>query len=138
MLRSQTRRGRASGAHARLDLHDRAAASCERANVGEPPGSDKERSEKALVAGRREHTELGGAQPLQLHEVADDLFEGGDPIAQPGGVLVAEAIGEVAQSAAKARERSAEQKSIELHCRGTFERSGGQLRAATASNRTPG
>ena len=138
MLRRETRRRRAGGAHARLDLDDRTAASWERANLGDPPGGYEERLEEALVTGRREQTQLGGAQPLQVHEVADDLLERRDPIAQPGGVLVAKASGEVAQSAAETWERSAEWKSIELDRRRAVERSGGQLRSATASNRASG
>jgi hypothetical protein len=138
MLRSETRRRRTGGAQARLDLDDRAAPAWERANVGEPSGGDEDRSQEALVGGRREDTQLSGAQTLQLYEVADYVLEGCDAIAQPGRVLVAEAVGQVAQSAAEACKRSAEQKSIELHGRGTFERPGGQLRAATASDRAPG
>ena len=81
MLRSETRSRRASSAHTRLDLDHRAAASRERANIGEPPRSDEERSREALAGGRRENAQLGGAQPLQLHEVSDDLLERRDPIA---------------------------------------------------------
>ena len=137
MLRSETRRRRTDGAQARLDLDDRAAPAWERANVGKPPGSDEERSQEALVGGRSENTQLGRAQPLQHHEVADDVLEGCDAIPQPGRVLVAEAVGQVAQSAAEAWKRSAEQKSIELHRRRAFERSGRQLGPATASDRAP-
>lgn len=67
MLRSEARRRRTGSAQARLDLDDRAAPAWERANVGEPSGSHEERSQEALVGGRREDTQLSGAQPVQLH-----------------------------------------------------------------------
>ena len=137
MLGSEARRRRTSGAEPGLDLDERAAASWERANIGESAGSDEERSQKALVSGRREDAQLSGAQTLQLHEVADDLFERRDPVAQSGGVLITQTVGKVAQAAAEARKRSAEQKSVEFNGRRAFERSRCELRAAPASDRAP-
>ncbi len=93
--------GRAGGSTKRqpgLDLEPHACSRWQRANGADAAAADEVRLAPAWIARRGDEAELHPAQPLQPAEALDDVLERLHAIAQPGCLLVAEALGQVREA----------------------------------------
>ena len=90
----------------------RAAPGRQRTLGRHPPARDEEGPRIPRFRAGRYEAALEGLEPCDPVELAADPLERLQPVAQPGGVLVAACVGELRQSAAKARQR--ERRSLEL------------------------
>jgi len=85
--------GRSAGlGHPCLELERGPGTPRKGADGRHPAVRDEECAAPALLDGRDEQTDLGGAQALQLREACDHVLEGGDSVSQPRGVLVAQRL----------------------------------------------
>ena len=99
------------------------------------PAGDEEAVAPAGLGGRCDQARPQLSQPLEPGETLDDLLERLDPVAEPCGLLVAEALGEVREPVPQARERPAFEQALELLVRGRGQRAGGQAGLPPAADR---
>src|SRR6187551_355092 len=85
----------------RLELQSSGGPARQRANGRDPPAANEERAAETRLDRGRDETKTGCPEPLELGEVADDLLERCDAIAEARGVLVPQALGEVSELGAK-------------------------------------
>ena len=97
------------------DLERRAGAGRERANGGDPPAGDEEGLQEAILHGGREQAAAASrAAARGARARCDHGLERPDPVTEPRRVLVAKAVGEVAELGAEPRERPAGREEREL------------------------
>ena len=120
-----------TGAH----LERRSGARGELARGGNSAVRDEDRSREARLRPGRQQAHLGGAQALERRQLADDALERADAVAQAARVLVAKALGEVAQAGAQARERAPGREPAELVLGRPVERARRTLGAPPAADR---
>ena len=100
---------------------------------------DEEAVARAGLERGREHARLQPPQPVEPRELVDHPLQRRDAVAQPRGVLVAQAVGEVGEALVEPHERRALEQVVELLLRAAAERPRGALgvRACAAAARRP-
>src|SRR6185295_19420115 len=88
-----------------VDLELCAGARGQRAHGRDASTGDEDGTDEACLCRRCEEAATGAAQLVDAAKGAHDAVERLDPIAQPGSVLVAAALREVAQACASPRQR---------------------------------
>ena len=132
----QLERARTRGGNPRLQLERRAGSGRHRPHRLDAPGREEERTPHPGFDGRGEDAELQGAQLLQPPQMPDEPLERLDAVAQPCRVLVAQAVGQVAQLRAQSGEGPAEaEQVVQLGLRGARESARGELGLAAAADR---
>src|SRR5918996_531832 len=105
---------RPGGGDPRSHLEHGAGARREGARRGDPAARHEDGAREARLGGGRQEAALRGAQALERGELAHDLLERANAVAEARGVLVAEAVGQVAEAPVQARERASVQEAGEL------------------------
>ena len=90
-----------------FDLEPSPRARRKRADRANRAAGDEERPLPGRLDGGGDQAELESAQPVQPPQALDDVLERLDPVAKPGRLLVALALGEVRESCAEPRKRPA-------------------------------
>src|SRR4051812_35855583 len=118
-----------------LDLHERAPAWRQRPNFADEAAGDEEAGSPAGLGRGSDEARPQLAQPRQALEALDYRLQCLDPVAQPGRLLVAQALGQVREPGAKPRQRTAVEQARELLVAGRRQRAGGQAGLAAAADR---
>src|SRR5262245_8736311 len=117
------------------DLEPRAGARRQRADCAHHAARDEERLAPAGLDRRSDQAELETTEAIQSPQSLDDVLERLDPVAEPGRLLVALALGEVCKLFPEARQRPALEQAVDLRVRARRERARGQGRLPPRADR---
>ena len=111
---------------ARVELELRAGSGREGTDGAERAGVHEEGLPPAGDDAGRDQAGVQLAEILEPAESLEDVLERLDAVAEPGRLLVAEALGQVGEALPKAGQRPAGEELLELFRRGDRQRAGGE------------